>query len=123
MKTNVYEAIEITDDERRMLADLLDSERSKRMASRDEIKKFCWDAGSGWNARLHAEHAEEFGAPEGSAGTERHLAAVPDPQVSEAFLETSADDLEPGPPLPPATWDSPASVFKDAAPIDLDDLI
>lgn len=109
MDTNIYEKISITDEERRMLADLLDSERSKRVAKRDEIKAFCWEEGSRWQTVLHAQHAEQFGASEASGGGERHLAAVPDPSPSEDVLGTS-DDSEPGPPLAPA-------------PIDMDDLI
>lgn len=53
MKVNIYETIEISDEQRIALARQLDGEGArKRQATRDEIKAFVWRHGSSWELAL-----------------------------------------------------------------------
>jgi len=54
MRVNVYETVEIDDEQRVRLANVLDGEiaKPKRNATRDEIKEFVWEHGAGWAQAL-----------------------------------------------------------------------
>lgn len=54
MKVNVYETVEISDEQRVQLANVIDGEiaKPKRNATRDEIKEFVWEHGAGWAQAL-----------------------------------------------------------------------
>lgn len=53
MKVNIYETIEISDEQRVALARQIDGEDAKkRQATRDEIKEFVWEQGSDWAEAL-----------------------------------------------------------------------
>lgn len=54
MKVAIREQIEIEDDQRVKLADILDAKQTKRQATRDEIKDFAWALGSEWAEALEA---------------------------------------------------------------------
>lgn len=60
MKVSINETVEVTDEQRSMIADILDSEKTKRQASRDEIKAFVWALGSSWEQGLNTEWRSEF---------------------------------------------------------------
>lgn len=57
MKVNIYETIEISDEQRLDLANVLDGEvnKPKRQATRDEIKEFVWTHGASWDSVLVKE--------------------------------------------------------------------
>lgn len=53
MKVNIYETVEISDEQRVTLARRLDGAGAKkRQATREEIKTFVWVNGSRWEAFL-----------------------------------------------------------------------
>lgn len=64
MKVNIYETVQVSDQQRIDIARSLDGDGAKkRQATRDEIKSFIWGHGSDW-----AEHLAS--APEGEPDTE-----------------------------------------------------
>lgn len=77
MKSNVYQQFEISEAQRGQIADLLDDEKSKRIATRDELKQYVWEQGANWETNLASEYAERFGEDTSNGS---HLAAVPDPE-------------------------------------------
>lgn len=61
MKVNIYETIEISDEDRVRLGAILDGKaKPKRQATRDEIKQFVWSHGEGWDIELRARWRQEF---------------------------------------------------------------
>lgn len=49
MKVNIYETIEVSDEQRVALAREIDGDGAKkRQATRDEIKEFVWTEGRNW---------------------------------------------------------------------------
>lgn len=53
MKVNVYQTVEVSDEQRVQIANLVDGAlKPKRQATRDEIKEFVWEAGAEWEAEL-----------------------------------------------------------------------
>lgn len=52
MKVGVNHTIEVSDEQRRALSDVLDGKVSKRMATRDEFKAFIWEKGESWENAL-----------------------------------------------------------------------
>lgn len=93
MKSNVYHQFEISDQERSQIADLLDDEKTKRIATRDELKEFVDGYAARWRAGLAEEHSERFGADTSNGS---HLAAVPDPDPDpepEADTPLDVNDL------------------------------
>lgn len=53
MRVNLYQTVEWSDENRVLLAALLDKPGAKpRQASRDEIKDFMWEYGRHWPAAL-----------------------------------------------------------------------
>lgn len=67
MKVNVYETVEVSDQQRIMIAQLLDEKLTpKRKATRAEMKTFVWDQGSEWATALTEFWANRFG-PVGAA--------------------------------------------------------
>lgn len=56
MKVNIYETVEVSDQQRTDLARLLDGDGAKkRIATRDEIKAYIWLKGNGWDIDLQDE--------------------------------------------------------------------
>lgn len=65
MKLALYMPFEATDEQRLQLGAVLDGKvKPKRQATRDEIKAYVWENGSGWGDELAAQYAEAF--PEGA---------------------------------------------------------
>ena len=59
MKVNIYETVEVSNEQREQIARLLDGpEAKKRQATRDELKTFIWEAGSDWEAELE-QHSRD----------------------------------------------------------------
>lgn len=53
MKVNVYQTVEVNDEQRVMLGALIDGvTKPKRQATRDEIKEFVWENGANWEVEL-----------------------------------------------------------------------
>jgi hypothetical protein len=49
MKVNIYETVEVSDEQRVEIARALDGDGAKkRQATRDEIKAYIWEHGSRW---------------------------------------------------------------------------
>jgi uncharacterized Zn finger protein len=55
VKVNIYETVEVSDEQRVQIARLQDGDGAKkRQATRDEIKTFVWEEGSNWEDALDA---------------------------------------------------------------------
>lgn len=81
MKVNVYQTIEITDEERLALGALLSGAvKPKRVATRDEIKDYVWSRGGGWKQSLQQEYQEAFAEPE------EDLLGAPDEDEDEDLI-------------------------------------
>lgn len=92
MKVNVYETVEVSDQQRIMIAQVLDESLTpKRKATRAEMKTFVWDQGSEWASSLNHFWAERFGP--GGAST---AAAEDEPEEDLIGLlgDDSADEAE-----------------------------
>lgn len=64
MKVNIYETIDISDEQRLMLGAVISGQQKpKYNASRDEIKGFVWAHGEGWEGALTEAWDEKFGEP------------------------------------------------------------
>jgi hypothetical protein len=62
MKVSIYETVQVSDEQRVMLGAVLDGQvKPKRQATRDELKAFIWEHGSGWEADLANTHSGVFG--------------------------------------------------------------
>lgn len=60
MKVNIYETVEVSDEQRKQVAATIDEAGSKpRPATRDELKEFIWTNGSGWADQLNGVQADE----------------------------------------------------------------
>lgn len=60
MKVNIYETVEITDEQRVALAREIDGDGAKkRQATRDEIKDFVWTEGRNWASVLDGTNEPE----------------------------------------------------------------
>lgn len=80
MKVNIYETVEISDEQRVQLGALLDGKvKPKRQATRDEIKTFVWEHGQDWEVELADRYADEF-----------HAANDPEPEAADG---DEGDDL------------------------------
>jgi hypothetical protein len=64
MKVNIYETIILSDEQRVMLANVLDGKITRRHAKRDEVKSYVWAHGADWALHLSDDHAEAFGEAE-----------------------------------------------------------
>lgn len=56
MKVNIDQTVQITDEQRVQMANVLDGRVTKRQATRDEMKDYIWTAGKDWAQDL----AEDF---------------------------------------------------------------
>lgn len=60
MKVNIYETIEVSDEQRVEIARKIDDNGAKkRQATRDEIKAYVWEHGSGWAEDLAGVSRDE----------------------------------------------------------------
>lgn len=96
MKVNVYETVEVNDQQRIMIAQVLDETLTpKRKATRAEMKMFVWDQGSEWATSLVHFWTERFG-PAGAASA---AAAADEPEDEDLIgllgeTEDDEDSLE-----------------------------
>lgn len=61
MKVNIDKTIEVSEDQRTQLANVLDDKVSKRRATRDEFKEFIWGRGDRWAGDLATQYGELTG--------------------------------------------------------------
>jgi hypothetical protein len=65
VKVNIYETVEVSDEQRVQIARLQDGDGAKkRQATRDEIKTFVWEEGSNWEDALNGEPDVPVDEPE-----------------------------------------------------------
>lgn len=65
MKVNIYETVEVSDEQRVEIARRIDDAGSKkRQATRDEIKSFIWEHGARWESVLSGEPTQGNDEPE-----------------------------------------------------------
>lgn len=84
MRVSIYEKIDINDEQRVMLGELLHGQR--KQATREEIKKFAWEHGFHWDEALLDLYTEKFGGDQQSE-------EVPEDEV-EADDSDADDSLE-----------------------------
>lgn len=85
MKVNIYETVEVTDEQRVQLGALLDNQiKPKRQATRDELKEFIWTHGVDWDQELTDRYSDEF--HESNTEPDEDL-------VGEASSDDDLDDL------------------------------
>ena len=79
MKVNIYETVEVSDEQRVQIARLQDGDGAKkRQATRDEIKSFVWEEGSNWEDVLANGKPEPTPAEEPEDEDEDLLGDEPD---------------------------------------------
>lgn len=61
MKVVINQSIEMTDEQRILLANVLDDKVSRRMATRNEARDFIWSQGMTWSDVLDEDWNREFG--------------------------------------------------------------
>lgn len=96
MKVNIYETVEISDEQRVQLAVVLDEGKvkPKRQATRDEIKDFIWSEGESWATALADQYNEALADAGAEPEPEDERESV-DPDVDdEDLLGDSDDDLD-----------------------------
>jgi len=52
MKVNIYETVEVSDEDRKRIAALL----GQKTASREELKAFIWKHGADWQAAIRSDN-------------------------------------------------------------------
>lgn len=90
MKVNIYETVQVRDEQRLQIARVLHNEPErpkKEWATRDELKSFIWMNGSTW-AEVLAEEYAHLVNPQGGASAEELQGE------DEDVLGISADDDE-----------------------------
>lgn len=61
MKVNIYETVEVSPEQRKFIAALIDGPDSKkRDATREELKEFVWTHGAGWESRLVSDSVSDL---------------------------------------------------------------
>jgi hypothetical protein len=55
MKVNIDQTVQITDEQRVQMANVLDGRITRRQATRDEMKDYIWSAGKGWENELNED--------------------------------------------------------------------
>ena len=61
MKVNIDKTIEVTDDQRKKIAQVIHGDPKRpasQWATRDEIKDYLWEHGKDWDIRLADDHAD-----------------------------------------------------------------
>lgn len=97
MKVNVYQTVEVTDEQRVMLGALIDgATKPKRQATRDEIKEFVWENGANWEVELTDLWTTRFeeGADNDTEAEERAARAAELAARVEAATDED-EDLDP----------------------------
>lgn len=60
MKINIDHTLQVTDEQRVQIANVLDGKITRRQATRDEMKDYIWESGKDWETTL----ADDFRALE-----------------------------------------------------------
>ena len=77
MKVNIYETVEISDEQRVQLGAVLDGRvKPKRQATREEIKSYVWDRGSSWDSDLSDDYRHDFEEAETGSKEANDLAEI-----------------------------------------------
>jgi hypothetical protein len=59
MKVNIYETVEVNDEQRKAIAATIDDADARpRQATRDEIKGYVWEHGRHWETVLNGDLIE-----------------------------------------------------------------
>lgn len=82
MKVNIDQTVQITDEQRVQLANVLDGRVTRRQATRDEMKDYIWSAGKHWEGTLQ----EDFDGLTGDDST------VDETEDEDLLGETVEDD-------------------------------
>ena len=65
MKVSISTTVEVTDEQREMLARVLDGQGArKRKATREEFREYIWQRGKDWDVYLFDDHEQMTGAAE-----------------------------------------------------------
>lgn len=65
MKVNIDKTLEVTDEQRKEIAAVLDGEGAKRRdATRDEMKEFIWTHGANWENVLIGSDVDDQSEPD-----------------------------------------------------------
>lgn len=84
MKVNIYETVQVSDEQRVQIACVNDDAVSKRKATRDELKAFLWENGADWEQVLRDVYSELSG---------EDLAATDDADAPGTDGEDADEDL------------------------------
>lgn len=60
MKVKISPTVDVSDNQRVHLANVLDGKVSRRQATREELKDFIWEEGAGWERVLFHVFSEAF---------------------------------------------------------------
>lgn len=64
MKLVIHEQLDLTDEQRVKIANILDEKITKRQAKRDELKSWIWMIGAQWEEATHLKWEYLFGSAE-----------------------------------------------------------
>ena len=96
MKVNIYETVEISDEQRVQLGAVLDGRvKPKRQATREEIKSYIWDRGSRWDSELADDYRHDFEEAETGSQEATDLAELEAEEVTlDGIADEVADDMD-----------------------------
>lgn len=97
MKVAIEETVEVTDEQRTTLANVLDGKESKRKAQRTEAREFIWGHGSDWATVLDRAWRDRFGSADPDEGydEEEDLLGTSEPEPDEDGEGLIAAESEP----------------------------
>ena len=92
MKVNIDQTVQITDEQRVQMANVLDGRVTRRQATRDEMKDYIWTAGKHWEGTLQ----EDFDGLTGDDSTVDETADDEDllGDADEDLLGDSVEDAD-----------------------------
>lgn len=98
MRVNIYQTVEVSDDQRRAIAVALHGTTDRRGASREDLKDFIWQHGAGWEAALAGpetpdEDDEDLLGTPGDDDAEEDLLGTADDADDEEDADIDEDDL------------------------------
>lgn len=96
MKVNIYETVEVTDEDRKRVAAIL----GQKNATREELKAFIWQHGAKWQSALSTDEEVEaatdalFQGDEANVNDEEDLIGAEDPVAPEVRAQIAANDAK-----------------------------